>query len=87
MRVAVRALIASPPRLSCSVRLDEAVGEMSILGMIPLALQQWAEQADVRALPLADASVLIWGVVLMEPALIECRISGPVVAAQHWRLT
>ena len=53
------ALITPPPNLDCSVRLDEDVPKMSILGMIPLALQHRAEQADVGAV------VLIWTAVLL----------------------
>ena len=59
MRMAVRALIASPPCLSCSVRLYADVPKMSVLSIIPLELQHWAEQADVWALLLACACVLI----------------------------
>ena len=61
MRMAVRALIATPPCLSCSVRLNEDVrsSKMSVLSMIPLELQHWAEQADVWALLLACACVLV----------------------------
>ena len=49
MRMAVWALVASPPHLPVAVRPDKDVAKMSILGMIPLALQHWAEQADVWA--------------------------------------
>ena len=59
MRTAEWALITLPPHLPAAERLDENVAEMSIFGMIPLALQFWAEQADVRALMLTCAYVLI----------------------------
>ena len=70
MRLAIWALITAPPHLSVTVRLDQDVVKMHILDMMPLALQHWAEQADVWALPLADACVLIWGVGLMKPVLM-----------------
>ena len=59
MRMAIGALIASPPHLSVSVRLDDDLLKMGVLGMIPLELQHWAEQADVWALLQACACALI----------------------------
>ena len=59
MRTAKWALITLPPRLPAAVRRDENVAEMSIFDMIPLALQHWSEQADVRALMLTCAYVLL----------------------------
>ena len=57
--MAIWALIASPPHLPAAVRPDEDVAKVSILGTVPLALQQWAEQADVWALLLTCAFVLL----------------------------
>ena len=51
--MAIRALVTAPPHLSVSVWLDEDLPKMSVLGMIPLALQHWADQADIWALLLA----------------------------------
>ena len=48
----IRTLVADPVDFASGLRLDEDVDEVSILFMVPLALQQWAEQADVWALPL-----------------------------------
>ena len=70
MRMAIWALIASPPHLSCSVRLDEDVAKMGISGMIPLALQHWAEQTDVWAMLLACAHVLIQALQLVGAAVV-----------------
>ena len=59
MRVAEWALVTLPPHLPAAVRSDEDLSKMSILGMIPLVLQHWAEQADVRTLTLICVCVLI----------------------------
>ena len=59
MRTAERALITLPPNPLVAVRPDEDAAKMSVLVMIPLALQHWAEQADVRALMLICTYVLI----------------------------
>ena len=53
--MAIWALVAFPPHFLAAARLDENVAKMSILAVIPLAAQQWAEQAKVWALLL-----LIW---------------------------
>ena len=53
------ALITPPPHFPVSVRLDEDVAMVSILGMVPLTLQYWAKQADVWTLLLACACALI----------------------------
>ena len=47
MTMAKWTLITLPPHLPVAVSLDDGVAKMSIPGMIPLALQYWAEQADV----------------------------------------
>ena len=52
VRMAIWALITMPPHLPVAVRPDEDVALMSILGRVPLALQHWAEQADVCTLVL-----------------------------------
>ena len=70
MSMAMWALVTSPPHPLLGVRFDEDAAKMTILGMVPLQLQQWAEQADVRALLPANACVLICGVVQMEPAVM-----------------
>ena len=59
MRMAIRALVTAPPHLSVSVRLDEDVAVVNILGVMPLALQHWAEQADVWTLLLIRAVLLL----------------------------
>ena len=59
MGMAKWALITLPPHLPVAVRPDEDVAKMSILGMIPLALQNWAQQADVWTLVLVCVCVLI----------------------------
>ena len=43
----VRTLIADPVDLAVGVRLDEDATKVGITSMVPLALQPWAEQADV----------------------------------------
>ena len=43
----IRTLIADPVDLAMGVRLDEDPAKVGIASMVPLALQQWAEQADV----------------------------------------
>ena len=45
----IRTLVANPVNFAATARGDEGVAEVSILFMIPLALQQRAEEADVWA--------------------------------------
>ena len=47
--MAIWALCAGPPDLDVGLGLDDNVAKVSIVGMIPLALQKWAEEADVWA--------------------------------------
>lgn len=49
MGMAIWALITLPPDLAMTVGPDDCAAKVSIPGMIPLAMQQWAEEADVRA--------------------------------------
>ena len=49
MNVAIWTLITLPPRLFVGRRLDKSAAKVSILDRMELALQQWTEQADVRA--------------------------------------
>ena len=49
MWMATWTLTAGPPDLDVSLRLDDDVANVSVVGMIPLALQKWAEEADVWA--------------------------------------
>ena len=42
----IRTLVADPVHFAVGLRLDEDVAKVGIAGMVPLALQQWAEQAD-----------------------------------------
>ena len=59
MRMAVGALGTAPPHLSVTVRLNEGAAKMSIFGTMPLALQHWAEQADVWTLLLICVCALV----------------------------
>ena len=43
----IRTLIADPVYLALGIRLDEDAAKVDITSMVPLALQQWAEQLDV----------------------------------------
>ena len=43
----IRTLIADPAHFAMGVRLDEDVAKVVVASMVPLALQQWAEQANV----------------------------------------
>ena len=45
----IRTLAADPVNFAATFRGDENVAEVSILYMVPLAVQQWAEEADVWA--------------------------------------
>ena len=60
------ALVTPPPHFLPTVTLDEDVAKMSILGMVPLALQHRAEQADVWT------PVLICGCVLIRSLWLLC---------------
>ena len=53
--MAIWTLTAGPPDLGVGLWLDDNVAKVSIVGMIPLALQKWAEEADDWA------CLLIWG--------------------------
>ena len=77
------ALITLPPHLLVAVRPDEDAVKMSILGMIPLTLQHWAETdvgtlmlicvyVLIRALWLAGAEVLIQTIDLIQALLLLC---------------
>ena len=48
--MAIWTLIAGPPDLGVDLGLDDNVAKVSIVGMVPLALQKWAEEANVWAL-------------------------------------
>ena len=45
--MAIWTLTAGPPNLGVGLGFDDNVAEVSIVGMIPLALQKRAEEADV----------------------------------------
>ena len=57
--MAVWALVAPPPHLRVTVRLDKDVAKVSVFCMIPLITQNLVEQADVWALLLVYACELI----------------------------
>ena len=47
--MAIWTLVTGPPDLGVGLGLDDNVAKVSIAGMIPLALQKRAEEADVWA--------------------------------------
>ena len=51
------------------VRSDDDVAKVSILGMVPLMLQHWAEQADVWTLLLICLCVLVQALQLVGAAM------------------
>ena len=58
--MAIWTLTAAPPDLSVGMGFDDDVPQVSIPGMIPLALQKRAEEADVWA------RLLVWGKSMVE---------------------
>ena len=49
MAMAIWTLITLPPPFFVGMRLDNTAAKVSILGRMELALQKWAEQANVWA--------------------------------------
>ncbi len=49
MRQPTRTLITTPPHTQTAAGCDLPVSQVLILGMMPLPLQLWPEQADVWA--------------------------------------
>ena len=47
--MAIWTLTTSPPDLAIGIWLDDSIPQVSISGMVPLALQKRAEEADVWA--------------------------------------
>ena len=50
MRMSIWALVTCPPNLPAIFDGDDDVAKVSVLVMVPLPLQYWAEEADVRPL-------------------------------------
>ena len=71
--MAIWTLTAGPPDLGVGVRFDNDVAKVNIAEMVPLALQKWAEEANVWAL------LLIWskscgGEILIRQAALHLKM-------------